>query len=261
MGYIVTAFKKFFANKNTVTFACIILGVVVLFVGYNVRVRNAVSPVRVPYAKVEIPPKTQITAEMVGYSQIPKSLLETSKTMIQQPKEIIDKYSSYSTSIPQNSYFYRGIVMEEKQMPDYAFKNMADGYTVYSLKVNMNTTYANKIFPDTYIDLYAEATDPTTRKIVFTRLIESIKVKAVKDDRGNALLEEGINNGTPSAMLFEVPDDLFDLLMKAQYVSEVKVIPVPRNAAYTASQGETAIDNEEMKQLILSQTVDIDTTN
>ena len=93
---------------------------------------------------------------------------------------------------------------------------------------------------------------------MFTRLIESIKVKAVKDDRGNALLENGVNNGTPSAMLFEVPDDLFDLLMKAKYVSGVEIIPVPRNSAYTASQGETTIDSEEMKQYILSHTISID---
>lgn len=258
MGNSLTAFKKFFANKNTVTLACVILGVIVLYVGYNYRVNNAVSPVKVPYAKVEIPPKTQITAEMIGYTKVPKTLLSTSKTLIQNPSEILNKYSSYSTGIPKNSYFYSSVVMEEQQMPDYAFKNMADGYTVYSLKVNMNTTYANKIFPDTYIDLYAKATDDTTKKIMFTRLIESIKVKAVKDDKGNALLKKGVNDGTPSAMLFEVPDDLFDLLMKAKYVTGVEIIPVPRNSAYTSSQGETTVDSEEMKEYILSHTVAID---
>ena len=257
MGNSLTAFKKFFANKNTVTLACVILGVIVLFVGYTYRVNNATSPIKVPYAKVQIPPKTQITAEMIGYTKIPRSLLDTSKTLLQNPSEIINKYSSYSTAIPKNSYFFSGVVMEEKQMPDYAFKNMADGYTVYSLKVNMGTTYANKIFPDTYIDLYAKATDDTTNKVMFTRLIESIKVKAVKDDAGHALLENGVNNGTPSAMLFEVPDDLFDLLMKAKYVSGVEVIPVPRNSAYTSSQGETTVDSEEMKQYILSHTISI----
>lgn len=258
MNNSLTALKKFFANKNTVTLACIVLGLIVLYVGYNYRVNNATSPVKVLYAKKEIPVKTQITAEMVGYTEVPKSLLNNNKTMLQDSSQVVGKYSSYSTSIPKNSYFFSGVVMEEEQMPDYAFKNMADGYTVYALKVNMNSTYANKILPDTYIDLYAKATDDTTKKIMFTRLIESIKVKAVKDDKGNALLKNGVNDGTPSAMLFEVPDDLFDLLMKSKYISGVEIIPVPRNSAYTASQGETTVDSEEMKQYILSKTIDIE---
>lgn len=257
MGNTLTGLKKFFANKNTVTFLCIILGVVVLYVGYNYRVNNATSPVKVPYAKVAINAKTQITAEMIGTTEIPRTLLTTSKTLIQNTSEIINKYSSYATGIPKNSYFYSDVIMDEKEMPDYAFKNMADGYTVYSLKVNMSSTYANKIFPDTFIDLYVKATDDTTKKVMFTRLIESIKVKAVKDDNGRALLETGVNNGTPAAMLFEVPDDLFDLLKKAEYVDNVEVIPVPRNSAYTASQGETTVDSEQMRQYILSKCISV----
>ena len=50
----------FLKNKNTVTIIASILIVVVLIVGYNYRVNNAVSMVKVPYAKVEIPEKTEI---------------------------------------------------------------------------------------------------------------------------------------------------------------------------------------------------------
>lgn len=257
MGNSLTAFKKFFANKNTVTFLCLLLGVVVLYFGYNYRITKATSPIKVPYAKVAINAKTQITAEMIGTTEVPSSLIKTTKTMIENTSKIINKYSSYASGIPKNSYFYSDAIMDEKEMPDYAFKNMKDGYTVYSLKVNMNTTYANKIFPDTYIDLYAKATEDTSKRVMFTRLIESIKVKAVKDDKGKALLENGVNNGTPAAMLFEVPDDLFDLLKKAEYVDGVEIIPVPRNSAYTASQGETTIDNEVMRQFIMSKCISI----
>ena len=104
---------------------------------------------------------------------------------------------------------------------------------------------------------FLKTTDNASGKIMFGRLIESIKVKAVKDDRGNALLENGVNNGSPTAMLFEVPDDLFDLLKKAEFVDDVEIIPVPRNAAYTAQQGETTVDNETIKQHILNKCVTI----
>ena len=257
MGNKFTGIKKFLSNKNTVTFVCIILGVLVLYFGYSYRVTKATDPVRIPYAKKELTKKSKITAELIGYTNVPRSLITTSKTILTNESDIIGKYVSYSTNIPQNSYFYSDVVMKEEQMPDYAFMNMKDGYTVYSLKVSMSTTYANKIFPNTYIDLYAKATDTSTNKIMFARLVESIKVKAVKDDKGNALLENGVNNGTPTAMLFEVEDDLFDLLKKAEYVDDVEIIPVPRNAAYTASQGETTVDNETIKQHILNKCVTI----
>ena len=257
MGNKFTGIKKFLSDKNTVTIVCVILGVLVLYFGYNFRVTKSTDPVRVPYAKKALAKKTKITAELIGYTNVPRSLVTTSKTILTNEKDIINKYVSYSTSIAKNSYFYSDVIMREEQMPDYAFMNMADGYTVYSLKVGMETTYANKIFPNTYIDLYAKAEDSSSGKIMFARLIESIRVKAVKDDRGVALLENGVNNGTPSAMLFEVPNDLFTLLKIAEYVDDVEIIPVPRNAAYTASQGETTVDNNTIKNYILSHAVTI----
>ena len=257
MGNSFTSLKKFLSNKNTVTFFCIILGVIVLYAGYNYRVQSATNPVKIPYAKVALDAKTQITAEMIGYTEVPQSLITSSKTIVKNAKDIIGKYVTYASGIPKNSYFYTDVIMSEEELPDYAFMNMADGYTVYSLKVSMGSTYANKIFPNTYIDLYAKATDSTTGKVMFARLIQSIKVKAVKDDKGNALLENGVNNGTPTAMLFEVPDDLFDLLKKAEYVDNVEVIPVPRNSAYTAEQGETTVDNQTLENYILSKCVSL----
>ena len=257
MGNKFTGIRKFLSNKNTVTIVCVILDVLVLYFGYNFRVTRATDPVRVPYAKKALDKKTKITAELIGYTNVPRSLVTTSKTILTNEKDIINKYVSYATSIPKNSYFYSDVIMREEQMPDYAFMNMADGYTVYSLKVGMDTTYANKIFPNTYIDLYAKAQDSSSGKIMFARLIESIRVKAVKDDRGVALLENGVNNGSPSAMIFEVPDDLFYLLKIAEYIDDVEIIPVPRNAAYTASQGETTVDNETIKNYILSHAVTI----
>ena len=257
MGNQFTGIKKFLTNKNTVTFACVILGVLVLYIGYTTRVTKATEPIRVPYAKKELTKKTKITADVVGYTKIPRSLQRTMSTMLINNDAIIDHYVSYSTNIPPNSYFYQDVVKREEEMPDYAFMNMKDGYTIYGLRVSMDSTYSNKILPNTYIDLYAKTVDKSTGKIMFACLIESILVKAVKDDRGNALLENGINNGTPSQMIFEVKDDLFDLLKKAELVGDVEIIPVPRNAAYTAAQGETQVDNDTIRQYILNQCVDL----
>lgn len=262
MGNQLTGIKKFLGNKNTVTFVCVVLGVLVLFFGYNWRVDEAVKPQRIPYAKKTLAKKSKITAEVIGYTEVPRSLITTSKNAIlTNAQDIINKYVSYSTAIPVNSYFYSSVVMREEQMPDYAFINMPEGYTVYSLKVSMTTTYANKIFPGDYIDLYAKIHDKNTGLVMFGPLITSIRVKAIKDDRGNALLENGINNGSPASMQFEVPsikdNDLFTLLMLAGWIEDVELEPVPRGSAYTAAQGETVVSNDIIKQYILNYAVPI----
>ena len=257
MFSVVGGFRKFLSNKNTVTIICVVLGVLVLFFGYRFRVTKATDPVRIPYALKTIEKKSKITSDLVGYTNVPRSLITSSKTILTNAKNVIDKYASYATPIPANSYFYNDIIMTEEEMPDYAFMNMADGYTVYSLSVNMNKTYANKIYPNTYIDLYAKVDDSESGLIMFACLIESIKVKAVKDSRGNSLLEGGLKTGDPAAMLFEVPNDLFYLLKISEWVSGVEIIPVPRNAAYTAKQGETTVDNKTISDYILSNAIDI----
>ena len=73
MSNILTPFKKFFKNKNTVTIMCIFLGVLTLVIGYNYRVSVATDLVTVPYALKEIPKKTQITKDMIGHVKIPAS--------------------------------------------------------------------------------------------------------------------------------------------------------------------------------------------
>ena len=50
MGSLTTGFKKFLQNKNTVTIVGVVLAIMVLYVAYTMRVKNAINPITVPYA-------------------------------------------------------------------------------------------------------------------------------------------------------------------------------------------------------------------
>jgi len=250
--------KKFLSNKNTVTILCILAGVLTLVIGYNYRVNQSIDLVSVPYALVDIPKKTQITKDMIGHVKIPRSLTKNATNIITSDQELINYYSSYSTDIPKNSLFYSDVILQEEEMPDYAFMNMQDGYTVYSLKVNNESTYSNRFRPGDYIDLYIEAKDTSSSKIMMAILVKSIKIKAIKDSSGNSILENTISGGTPSALLFEVEDSVFDLLKKSEYVSNVEIIPVPRNANYTKSEGATTVSTAEITSYIYNKCEEID---
>ena len=75
MNNIVVGIKKFFTNKNTVTVVGVILAIIILYVGYNMRINQAITPVTVPYALEDIDPRTQITEDMVGTMEIPQSMV------------------------------------------------------------------------------------------------------------------------------------------------------------------------------------------
>ncbi len=252
---ILMSFKKFFSNKNTVTIIGVLVGILILYLGYNWRVKQAITPISVPYAKVEISSRTLITSDMIGYTQVPKSMANASKNLVTNSGLVVGKYVSYGSTIPANSLFYSEALMSAEEQPDSAFADIPDGYTIYSLGVNTHTTYGNSIYPGNYIDLYLKAIDDTG-KIIYAKLIESIEVLAVKDSNGEHVFESTVETRSPAELLFAVPDDMYLLLMKAEYITtnQVEVVPVPRNAAYSANPGETLVKSSYLKEFILAKT-------
>ena len=115
MGNLVQSIKRAFTNKNTVTVVGVVLAFVVLYVGYNMRIQNELSPITVPYAKQQISPGTQITSEMIGTRQVTESML--AGKVIRTQAEVIDKFSSSDTVIPEGSLFYDRQVVEKEQLP------------------------------------------------------------------------------------------------------------------------------------------------
>lgn len=254
MGNIVTTIKRFLGNKNTVTIIGVILGILVLYIGYNYRVKQATTPVTVPYAKEEISSRTLITSEMIGYMEVSSSVVSNSDNLITNASELINNYVAFGTTIPANSMFYKSQILTSDEMPDSAFADIPDGYTIYSLSVDQHTTYGNSIYPGNYIDLYFKGVDETD-KIMFGKLIESIEVLAVKDSNGNHVFETTVESRTPAELLFAVPDDMYLLLMKAGYISgsSIDIIPVPRNASYSANPGDTVVSSDVIRDFILSK--------
>lgn len=82
MGDLLTTLKRFIGNKNTVTILGIIAGIIILYIGYSMRVNQAIKPVTVPYAKVEIKSKQMITEDMIGYVKVSSSVVSNSANLI-----------------------------------------------------------------------------------------------------------------------------------------------------------------------------------
>lgn len=261
MNNLLASLKRMLGNKNTVTIIGVLAGIAVILIGYNYRVNNAVKPVSVPYATTKIVGKTEITSEMIGQIKVSQSFIDETPTLIKNANQLIGKYVNYDTVIPEGALFYTSQVVEEDDIPDNAFSDIPEGYTIFSLSVNLHSTYGNSIMPGNYIDLYMKATDDNGL-LIFGKFIESIKVLGVRDSSGNDVFVDSTATKTPSELLFAVPDDLFLLLSKAVNLgtNSITILPVPRNKAYSEEaslkgEGATWVTSDQLQEMILSKSV------
>lgn len=228
MKNISIALKRFMSNKNTVTFICIIGAVLVITIGYNYRINKATSPVVVAYAKVTIQPKTEITEDHIGYKQVPASAI--SSNVVVNANLVIGKYSNYNTIIPEGSLFYKEAIVSYDALPDAAFKDVKEGYTVYNFPIDMQTSYGNSLFPGNLIDIYFKAKNDSG-EIMFGQLCSDVKILAVKDSKGVSVFKNSDELGTPSMLLFAVPNDMYLTLKKAAYLTSIdgELVVVPQS--------------------------------
>ena len=189
---------------------------------------------------------------MIGRIRISSEYVNNADNLIKQSSEVIGKYVSYKTNITKGSLFYQESLKEADEMPDAAFANIENGYTIYSLGVNAESTLNNQIRAGDYIDLYMSAVDSENGNLViYAKLIESIRVLAVKDSRGNNIIKNTLLYGKPSELLFAVDNDMFLLLKEAEYVSgDIRITPVVRNQKYTADANETVVSSEYLRNFI-----------
>lgn len=267
MGNIVTTIKRFLGNKNTVTIIGVLLGLIVLYVGYNYRVKTAVSTLSVPVAKKTISSRTTITSDMFTQTEILASMVSgKNNTIIRSNNNLVSASDPFcvaiGTSIPAGGFFHTEQVVRCSSVVGHTLKNMPDGYSPVSLPVDLHKTYGNSMHPGDYIDLYAKMTS-SDGKLIYAQLVSKLPIMDVVDNKGVGVFSTA-TIGTPAELLFACPNyqdgyNLYLLLSKAILLGESKVelIPVPGNATYTSTPGETRVTSQYIMDLILSYTQDI----
>lgn len=253
MGGIVTTLKKFFTNKTTVTFVGIIAGLGVLVGFYLYRVNNAISPTRIPIAKRDIAATEEITKDDIEYIKVSSKFVKKSD-IIKTESELIGYYVTTGTSIPKGGMFYTSQIVEKKELPNSIFDAIPDGYTIYQLKVDNTSTYANSIFPGDKIDLWLKTTEAGL--LVYGEFIRNIEVLGVRDSNGQNVFD--VTSGrTPAWLLFAVPTEMYRYLKMAEYISGMSIVPVPSNNLMVADKGSTEYSSEELLEMIKSKSMEM----
>lgn len=259
MNNLIVGFKKFLTNKNTVTVVGVLAAIVILYIGYNMRINQAITPITVPYALEEIDPGVQITEDMVGTKEIPQSMSDG--TILTDTADVIDMYSSADSVIPEGSLFYTRSVVSREQLPGSIILDYPRGYVLYNLDVDMASTYSNSIYPGNYIDIYLKVqnvVDPNNPaasgddRIMVGKLLENVKVIAVYDSDGNNVFANLDDKTVPAQIIFAVPEEYHILLRKASFLRayESEIIPVPTAESLEDDPGDVRLSSEDLKNFI-----------
>lgn len=256
--------KRILQDKNTVTLLGVIAAILVLIIGYNIRVKQAVHPVRVPCASELISSGVQITQEMVRTCEIPEKLAREGNIIVNQ-SEVIDRYARRDSIIPKGSFFYKTSVVEE--LSGNIILKYPKGYVLYNMSVNTASTYGNSIFPGNYIDIYLKAVSKyeegiTSKadadRIMLGKLVTKVKVLAVKDANGQPVFANLDEQRAPAMIVFAVPEDYYVLLKKAEFLRsyDTTLIPVPTNDGLnSADPGNPEISSDDLKNWINKVTI------
>lgn len=253
MNGLINGVKKAFSNKNLVTVIGVIVILLILYFAYTKTLSDATQEISVPVAVSTIQPRTEITQDMIEYVKIPSAAVPDN--VERSIGNITGKYSAVNTVIPAGSMFYNDVLVDKEDLPDASFTEVGDGEIPTLFKVNMESTYANSIYPGNKIDIYMKATD-IDGKLMYGKLIENVEVLAVKDSAGRNVFENTSESRTPSYLIFGLKEEIYILLIKANYLSAVDLVLVPHGGLMEDSEG-TQVSTKYLQDFINSKTVDL----
>lgn len=257
MGTILAPFKKLFTNKLTITILGVVVGLIVLYIGYNWRINSKINPTRVPYAVKTLNSQEEITEDLIGYTEVPSDTISNMSNLITNIDDINGKLVSFDSTIPKNGFFYQENVIKKEDMPDYVFNNIPDGHTVFNHVVKDDINIANSLWPgeNINIDIISKTDEDGEEKVIVSELIQSIKILAIRDSTGKAIVSNNnLTGGKAEVVLFSVPEDLFLLLSKIRLLSEFEIHLRPLNDSFSNSNNATQITQLELKKMIEAKT-------
>lgn len=258
----VSKLKRMMKSKSFVTTLCAIGVVLVLIIGYNMRIRSATQPVRVPVATRRLTARHLITEEDIRYVEVPQGAL--SGDYYSRLEYVIGKYVNYDTTIQEGSLFYSGSIVSKDALPDEALLSVPEGETLYYLTVNMLSSFTNSILPGRYIDIYLSTKEDN--KALVGKFLENIKVLQVKTADGQNVFDDSESSRVPYVIMFSLPEEQHLLMRDITAINNysissgnsgfarIDVIPIPTTAYFKDGDKEiqSTVSSQYLKDYILN---------
>ena len=89
---------------------------------------------------------------MIEILEVPKASI--SENVYTDKQDIINKYNDIEAKIPKGSFFFKELLFEEEQLPDYPSLKLKEGQSVFALSSDLIKSSGNTLMPNQKIDLY-----------------------------------------------------------------------------------------------------------
>lgn len=229
-------------NRKNLAAAGVLSLLIVNGLLFKVILDKTIDLKKVPVAAVTIEPRTRIDKEMIEYKEIPSIFTDESCAM--DESEILDKITEIEGKIPKGSLFYKQMLFDENELPDYPALKLKDGQSSFSLGTDLLKSSGNSLTANQKVDLYVTI-EQKKEKPVTDLLVSSIRILSVKDRKGNLMGSKNSSN-VPYVINLAVSNEYVELLKIASKVGTIDLYAVADDR-----QDEECVLNEESKVIEL----------
>lgn len=219
-------------------------GVIVLFLinflVFNIALKKEVDLVDFPVVKETIYPRVKIEKDMITYIQVPSIFINDD--MYADEDDFINKYSDILTTLPKGSPFYKELLFDEKDLPDFPRILLNDNQVVYTLNTDLVKLSGNSIVVGQQVDLYTTYTERNEKPIV-DLFVSAVRVIGVKDKNGIDIGNPD-SNQSPKIILLALDSEI---IKTVRAVDEIASLEIFANA--NKNTEEESILNQEAKIL------------
>jgi len=224
--------------KRILLASVLAVGVILLLYGATeFKVKAEIKPTEVIVAKVDIPPHTEITEDMLNTSVVvPREGIPPNAILDQE--EIIGKYTQVDYGIPKNGYFYQGKVVTQEELLDAERMKLKDGQRLWTVKADIVESHAGNLVPGVLVDVWFTGKDPDSKKVINGKLFEDVLVVGAKDRQAQDIVkmnttssdEEENDSSTrkdlyASVIQLALSDEQIGIIQKASQIGELTYIP------------------------------------
>lgn len=209
-------------NRKNLAVAGVLSLLVVNGLLFKVILDKTIDLKKVPVAAVTIEPRTRIEKEMIVYKEIPSIFTDESCAM--DESEILDKITEIEGKIPKGSLFYKQMLFDEKELPDYPALKLKEGQSSFSLGTDLLKSSGNSLTANQKVDLYVTI-EQKKEKPVTDLLVSSIRILSVKDRKGNLMGTKNSSN-VPYVINLAVSNEYVELLKIASKVGTIDLYAV-----------------------------------
>lgn len=229
-------------NKKNLAAVGVVSLLIVNGLLFKVILDKTIDLKKVPVAAVTIEPRTRIEKEMIVYKEIPS--IFTDETCAMEESEILDKITEIEGKIPKGSLFYKQMLFDETELPDYPALKLKEGQSSFSLGTDLLKSSGNSLTSNQKVDLYVTI-EQKKEKPVTDLLVSSIRILSVKDRKGNLMGTKNSSN-VPYVINLAVSNEYVELLKIASKVGTIDLYAVADDR-----QDEECVLNEESKVMEL----------